>query len=98
MRFSSSNDQCYEFTHQERLDADEIDIPAPADDEDLLAVNDALVRFAELDAQKAELVKLRYFIGMSFAEAAAVLNISEPTAKRWWAYARAWLHTAVKAS
>lgn len=76
---------------KEHVDVDGVDIPAPADDEELLAVNDALDRFAKVDAQKAELVKLRYFVGMTIEEAAAVLGVSEPTAKRWWAYAKAWL-------
>ncbi|MCW5558592.1 MAG: hypothetical protein KIT22_12265 [Verrucomicrobiae bacterium] len=57
----------------------------------LHAFNDALERFAALDAPKAELVKLRYFVGLTTEQAACVLNISEPTAKRWWAYAKAWL-------
>ena len=83
---------------QVRVDVDDVDIPAPADDEELLAVNDALDRFATVDAQKAELVKLRYFVGMTIEEAAAVLGVSEPTAKRWWAYARAWLFTEIKTS
>jgi len=73
------------------LDADEFDIPAPAPDEQLLAVNEALEKFALLDQRKAELVKLRYFVGMNFEEAAAALDIAVPTAKQWWAYARAWL-------
>src|SRR5688572_30271815 len=81
---------------QQRLDVDEIEIPAPADEEELLAVNDALARFAEVDSRKAELVKLRYFVGMTIEEAALVLGISEPTAKRWWAYARAWLFSEIK--
>ena len=81
---------------QERVDGDEIEIAAPVEEEELLAVNDALDRFAVVDAQKAELVKLRYFVGLTLAEAAPVLGISEPTAKRWWAYARAWLFTEVK--
>jgi RNA polymerase sigma factor (TIGR02999 family) len=68
---------------------EEVEIPMPAaDDEQLLAVTEALEKFAVLDPRKAELVKLRYFVGMSFEEAAA-LEISEPTAKRWWAYAPA---------
>jgi RNA polymerase sigma factor (sigma-70 family) len=74
---------------------DDVDIPAPADDEELLAVNDALDQFAKVDARKAELVKLRYFVGMTIEEAATVLGISEPTAKRWWAYARAWLRLEI---
>jgi len=81
---------------QQRLDMDEIEIPAPADDEELLAVNDALDRFATVDAPKAELVKLRYFAGLTIEEAAQVLNISEPTAKRWWTYARAWLFSEIR--
>jgi RNA polymerase sigma factor (TIGR02999 family) len=74
-----------------RLDADDVDIPAPAPDDQLLAVNEALTKFATLDAHKAELVKLRYFVGMTFEEAAQALGIAVPTAKQWWAYARAWL-------
>ena len=78
------------------LDVDEVEIPAPGGDEELLAVNDALDRFAAVEAQKAELVKLRYFVGMTIEEAAPVLGVSEPTAKRWWAYARAWLFNEIK--
>ena len=74
------------------VDLDEIEIPSPAaDDDQLLAVNEALEKFAALDPRKAELVKLRYFVGMSFHEAATALGIAVPTAKQWWAYARAWL-------
>jgi RNA polymerase sigma factor (TIGR02999 family) len=70
----------------------EFELPIPdADDERLLAVNDALEKFAAIDARKAELVKLRYFAGMKFEEAAAALGIAVPTAKQWWSYARAWL-------
>ena len=54
-------------------------------------MNDAVARFAALDARKAELVKLRYFVGMSFEQAAEVLGIAVPTAKQWWTYSRAWL-------
>jgi DNA-directed RNA polymerase specialized sigma24 family protein len=57
----------------------------------LLAVNEALEKFAALDPRKAELVKLRYFVGVNFDEAATALGIAVPTAKQWWAYARAWL-------
>ena len=62
-----------------------------ADDDQLLAVNEASKKFAALDPRKAELVKLRYFVGLNFEEAAAALGIAAPTAKQWWAYARAWL-------
>lgn len=74
------------------LDVNELEIPSPvADDDQLLAVNEALQKFAALDPRKAELVKLRYFVGMNFDEAATLLGIAVPTAKQWWAYARAWL-------
>lgn len=65
-------------------------------DEELLAVHDALDRLALVDARKAELVKLRYFVGLSLDEAAATLGISQPTAKRDWAFARAWLYREIR--
>jgi len=77
------------------LDANELDIPAPAPDDQLLAVSEALEKFAQLDVRKAELVKLRYFVGMTFEEAAEALGIAVPTAKQWWAYARAWLRVEI---
>ena len=81
------------------LSLDEVEIPmAVADDEMLLAVDEALEQFAAHDPRKAELVKLRYFIGMSFEEAASVLGIAVPTAKKWWAYGRAWLAVALRPS
>ena len=64
---------------------------AAENEEQLLAVNEALEKFAAQDKQKADLVKLRYFVGMTIEEAAEALGISAPTAKRHWAYARAWL-------
>ena len=76
---------------QERIDIDKIEIVAEAPDDELLAVHEALDRFAANNPQKAELVKLRYFAGLTIEEAADVLGISAPTAKRYWAYARAWL-------
>jgi RNA polymerase sigma factor (TIGR02999 family) len=75
----------------EHLDADELEIASPAPADELLALNDALDRFAALEPQQAELVKLRYFVGLKIEEAADVLGISPATAKRWWTYARAWL-------
>ncbi len=77
----------------ERVDLEQIQIPEPGRDEDeLLAVHEALDELAQLDARKAELVKLRFFVGLTFAEAAEVLGVSEITAKRDWAFARAWLY------
>ena len=75
----------------ERVEVEEADIPSPMPDDDLLALDEALAKFAVLDARKAELVKLRYFAGLTFEEAAGVLGIAVPTVKQWWAYARAWL-------
>ena len=73
------------------LDVDELEITSPAPDDQLLALNEALDRFAALEPRQAELVKLRYFVGLKIEEAADVLGISQATAKRWWAYAKAWL-------
>ncbi|RYD33138.1 MAG: sigma-70 family RNA polymerase sigma factor [Verrucomicrobiaceae bacterium] len=77
------------------LNIDELEIAGAAPDDQLLALDDALDRFAALEPQQAELVKLRYFAGLKITEAADVLGISEATAKRWWAYARAWLFTEI---
>jgi DNA-directed RNA polymerase specialized sigma24 family protein len=55
-------------------------------------VDEALQKLAQEDSAKAELVKLRFFIGLSIAEAGQSLGLSESTAKRYWAYARAWLY------
>jgi RNA polymerase sigma factor (TIGR02999 family) len=77
------------------LDVDELQIASPVPDHQLLALNDALDRFAALEPQQAELVKLRYFVGLKIDEASEVLGISEATAKRWWAYARAWLFNEI---
>ena len=81
---------------QQRLDIQEFEIAANSDDDQLLAVNEALDQLALEDKQKAELVKLRYFVGLTIDEAAQMLAISAPTAKRWWAYARAWLYHQIK--
>ncbi len=80
----------------EHVDVDEIEIAAPVGNADeLLRVHEVLDRLAEEDPQKAELVKLRFFVGLSLAEAGAVLGLPERTAKRHWAYARAWLFDAI---
>jgi RNA polymerase sigma factor (TIGR02999 family) len=80
----------------EHVDVDELEIAAPPCNEDeSLAVDEALDRLAALDARKAEVVKLRYFVGFSFEETADALGISVATAKRDWAYSRAWLHQEI---
>lgn len=75
--------------------ADELPVAAPRPDEDVEAVSEALDRFAAVEPQKAELVKLRYFAGLTIEEAAAVLGISPATAKRHWNYSKAWLFQAL---
>ena len=76
----------------EVVNPDGLEISSPlANDDQLLAVNEALEKFAAVDERKAELVKLRYFVGLNFEETAAALGIAVPTAKQWWAYARSWL-------
>lgn len=81
---------------QARLDVQEIEIASPAKDEELLTVSDALEKLAARDKQKAELVKLRYFVGLTTEEAAEVLGISVPTADRWWNFSRAWLFEEIE--
>lgn len=76
---------------QEHVNIDEIDVAGAADDTRVLKVDAALEKFAVDDPQKAEFVKLRYFAGLTLEEAAQALGIAEPTARRWWAYSRAWL-------
>ncbi len=75
----------------QRFNVETVEIPSPTKDEEMLAVNEALEHFAARDKEKAELVKLRYFVGLTNEEAAELLGISPATAKRSWAYARAWL-------
>jgi RNA polymerase sigma factor (TIGR02999 family) len=80
-------------------DVDAMEVAAPvADDDALLRLNEALGKLAAVDVRKAELVKLRYFAGMNYEEAAAVLGIAVSTAKEWWAYARAWLAVEMRAA
>jgi len=73
-----------------------LDLAAPQPDDELLALNEALEQLAAEDPTKAHLIELRYFAGLTSAQAADVLGISPSTADRHWAYARAWLQTAVR--
>jgi RNA polymerase sigma factor (TIGR02999 family) len=79
-----------------RHDADAVPIAAPEPVEDLVALDEALNKLAAVNKQAADLVQLRYFAGLSLPDAAAALGISERTAGRLWAYARAWLRRAVE--
>jgi RNA polymerase sigma factor (TIGR02999 family) len=80
----------------EHVPLDDVEIISPVDDDQLISLDDALQRFAVTDGPKAELVKLKYFVGLTTERAAEILNISAPTAKRWWAYSKAWLYREVK--
>jgi RNA polymerase sigma factor (TIGR02999 family) len=77
---------------QARVDLDQIDLASPEADDQLLAVNDALDKLAAQDPVEAELVKLRYFAGLTTEEASGVLDISPRTARNYWAHARTWLY------
>ncbi len=74
-----------------RRDFDRERLAAPEASEDLLALDEALARLAAVDPQAAELVRLRYFGGLTLKKAAEVLGVSPRTADSWWAYARSWL-------
>ena len=74
------------------LDLDLVDVAIQADEESLLAMNDALEKLVIEDPQSAELVKLRFFVGLNYKEAAQALGVSERSAKRHWEFARAWLY------
>ena len=77
-----------------QLEDQEIAVPEPS--VDVLALHEALERFQSVDALAGQIVKLRYFAGLTIPQAAQALGISTSTADRSWAYARAWLHTALK--
>jgi RNA polymerase sigma factor (TIGR02999 family) len=78
-----------------RVEAEELERVAsfdPAGDDQLLAVHEVLDQFAAVEPRKAEMVKLRYFVGLSLQETAQALGIPFGTAKRWWIFSRAWLY------
>ena len=79
-----------------RQELNESRIAAPFPSDELLALDEALNQLAEENATKAELVKLRFFAGLSIDEAATALGISRATAKRHWVYARAWLYGRIR--
>jgi RNA polymerase sigma factor (TIGR02999 family) len=82
---------------QQRVELEDLAVASPADDDQLLAVNEALDKLAAQNKPEAELVKLRYFVGLTLEEAAAVMGISARTADNYWAHARAWLFRELKA-
>lgn len=79
----------------ERIDLDAIRIESPTNDDEVLAIHEVLDRLNDVDADAAQLVKLRFYAGMTMTEIAEVLGISVRTAQDIWAYARAWLRNAI---
>jgi RNA polymerase sigma factor (TIGR02999 family) len=79
-----------------RVDLDEAEVSVELPPDDLLALDEALTKLATMDPTKSDLVKLRYFAGLSIEQAATLLGISEPTAKRYWRYTRAWLFREIR--
>jgi RNA polymerase sigma factor (TIGR02999 family) len=75
-----------------------VEIEAPEPSVDVLAIHELLERFEQVDKAGADLVKLRYYAGLTIPEAAEALGVSKSTADRTWAYARAWLHAELKKS
>jgi RNA polymerase sigma factor (TIGR02999 family) len=85
---------------RQRIDADDADLwgltlSDESSSEDLLALDEALEKLSKSDPRNAELVKLRYFAGLSLDQVARIQGISRRTATRWWTYARAWLHREI---
>jgi RNA polymerase sigma factor (TIGR02999 family) len=80
----------------ERVDLDEIEVALPLPEDELLALSDALDRLAKVDQRSAEVVKLRFFTGLSHEEVAEELDVSLRTVERLWRFARAWLFREVK--
>ena len=79
-----------------RHDVDDVAVAAPEVSEDVLALDEALEKLAQTDKEAAELVKLRYFAGLTAREAADILGVSERTADRLWAFGRSWLMKEIR--
>ncbi|MBN2594729.1 MAG: sigma-70 family RNA polymerase sigma factor [Sedimentisphaerales bacterium] len=83
---------------QQKTGLNDADIAIEAPSDDLIALDEALERLAKMDKVKADLVKLRYFAGLTLEQAAGILGLSQTTAKRHWTYARAWLYRQITAA
>ena len=81
----------------QRVDLERVTVALEDADETVLAVHEALDRLVARDSLKAQIVKLRYFVGMNHQEIATALGLAEPTVRRHWAYARSWLYAELKA-
>ena len=82
----------------DQVDLDEVAVTILADEETLLLVNEALEKLEQMDPDAAQLVKLRFFVGMTNEEAGQAMGISERTAKRYWTFARSWLFLELRGS
>jgi RNA polymerase sigma factor (TIGR02999 family) len=80
---------------KKKVALDDIEPAVESPSDDLIALDEALERLAKMDKVKADLVKLRYFAGLTLEQAAGLLNLPKRTAKRYWAHARAWLYRQV---
>jgi RNA polymerase sigma factor (TIGR02999 family) len=80
---------------QEKLDIEDAELTVSGPCDDLIALDEALEKLARIDKVKADLVKLRFFAGLTGEQAAQALGISHNTADRYWAYARSWLHVEI---
>ncbi len=83
---------------QQKADINDVEIAIDIPSEEMIALDEALAKLDNTDKVKADLVKLRYFAGLTLEQAADSLGLSQTTAKRYWIYARAWLYRQIKAS
>ena len=82
---------------QDKIDIADAELPIEAPSDNLVALDEAMEKLAQQDKVKADLVKLRYFAGLTIEQTADILGISNTTAKRHWTYARAWLYRQINA-
>lgn len=82
----------------QRVDLAQVTVATEDSDDTMLAIHEALDKLAGESPEQAEIVRLRYFVGLEHAEIAAALAVSEATVRRHWAYARAWLYAELKSS
>ncbi|HEX5220921.1 MAG TPA: sigma-70 family RNA polymerase sigma factor [Verrucomicrobiae bacterium] len=82
----------------QRVGIEDIDVPLPMPDDELIALDEALDRLAKVDERAAHVVKLCFFVGMTQEEAAKELGVSRATAERLWSFARAWLFREIRKS
>lgn len=81
--------------HYQLTEVDWVELPIPADDEVVLKVHESLDELAAVDPEKAEVVKLKFFAGLSNREIASLMAVNEKTVRRHWSFAKAWLYQAM---